>query len=232
MSDIIYFLRDGDNEELRYSLRSVAAHFPHDRVIFYGGCPNGFTPDIHIRIEQDQPTAAKNVRKMLEHACANDEITEDFWLFNDDFFIMREITDLRPRHQGLIIDHIAEVERLHGMPTPYTEQMRHQLATIKKFMNPDRALDYSVHMPMLINRKNALLTLQTFQNEPMFRSLYGNHRQIGGIETKDCKFGTIREPKTMDSEFLSTSDEAFRSQPIGEYIRAQFKEPSRWENGQ
>ena len=231
MSDIVYLLREGENDELRYSLRSVEQNFPHDRIIFYGGKPDHIEPDEYIHIEQNQPTAQWNTRMMLELACKNNNISEDFWLFNDDFFVMQKITDLRPRHQGRIIDHINEVETLHGMPTPYTELLRHQLATIKKFMNPENALDYALHMPMLINRKKALLTLQTFPNEPMFRSLYGNHRQLGGIEVRDCKFGTIREPKTMQTEFLSTSDEAFRGADVGQYIREQFKEPSRWEHG-
>lgn len=231
MNDIIYFLKDGQNEELRYSLRSVAKNFPHDRVIFYGGCPIGIQPDIYVPIEQNQPSKWQNVRMMIEQACSNDEISENFWLFNDDFFVMRQITDLRPRHQGKIIDHINDVETKHGSATPYTQLLRHQLETIKKFMNPYDALDYALHMPMLINRKKALTMLKAFPNEPMFRSLYGNHQKLGGIQVEDCKFGTIREPKNKDSEFLSTSDEAFIGHDIGEYIRQQFTEPSRWEYG-
>ena len=37
MKDIVYFVKDTDtNEELRYSLRSLA-NFPHGKVWFYGG---------------------------------------------------------------------------------------------------------------------------------------------------------------------------------------------------
>lgn len=231
MNDIVYFLRDGDNEELRYSLRSVEKNFPHRNVVFYGGKPNGIEPDRYVKCEQTGPTSSWSVRHMIEQACQDDDLTPDFWLFNDDFFIMRPITNFAPRHQGLMIDHIKEVETLHGCATPYTDLMRHQLETLKKFMNPDRALDYTVHMPLLVNRKDALLTMKTFPAEPMFRTLYGNHRQIGGIQVQDCKFGTIREPKDWKTEFLSTSDEAFRSHDIGEYIRSQFPEKSRFENG-
>lgn len=46
--DIVYLLKDGPNEELRLSLRSVAKHFPHKRVIFVGGKPADITPDEFI----------------------------------------------------------------------------------------------------------------------------------------------------------------------------------------
>ena len=53
--DIVYFLKDTYyNEELRYSLRSVEENFPHARVVFAGGCPVGFKPDLHIEIEQSR----------------------------------------------------------------------------------------------------------------------------------------------------------------------------------
>ena len=66
MKDIVYFVKDTKiNEELRYSLRSLK-NFPHGKVWFYGGCPEGLKPDYHIKIEQDQPTKWANIFKMFK----------------------------------------------------------------------------------------------------------------------------------------------------------------------
>ena len=91
MWDIVYFVKDTQvNEELRHSLRSLK-NFPHNKVWFYGGCPDGLKPDYHIEVEQDQPTKWQNIFKMFKLACSNKDITKNFWLFNDDFFVMKPI---------------------------------------------------------------------------------------------------------------------------------------------
>ena len=49
--DIVYFVKNTEeNEELVYSLRSVEKNFPYNRVWFFGGCPNGLKPDVHIPV--------------------------------------------------------------------------------------------------------------------------------------------------------------------------------------
>ena len=91
MDDIVYFVKESPvNEELRYSLRSLV-NFPHRKVIFYGCCPDGLSPDVHIKVNQNCENKWLNVNKMLRLACKNKDITKDFWLFNDDFFIMEKI---------------------------------------------------------------------------------------------------------------------------------------------
>lgn len=63
MYDIVYFVKESDeNEELRYSLRSLK-NFPHKRVWFYGGCPKGLKPDVHVYVEQNEQNKWQNVNK-------------------------------------------------------------------------------------------------------------------------------------------------------------------------
>ena len=53
MYDVVYFVKDTkENEELRYSLRTLK-NFPHAKVWFYGGCPEGLKPDHHVYVKQD-----------------------------------------------------------------------------------------------------------------------------------------------------------------------------------
>ena len=93
--DIVYFVKDTSlNDELLYSLRTVEKNFPHNRVWFIGGCPYNLKPDKYIKVEQDKDTKWANTNVLMRVACENSEITDDFVLFNDDFFVMSPVNEL------------------------------------------------------------------------------------------------------------------------------------------
>ena len=77
---------------------------------FYGGCPKGLQPDHHIFVKQDNENKWKNVSTMLDLACRNNYITKDFWLFNDDFFIMEKIDKPRNYYRGDLYKRIVQLE--------------------------------------------------------------------------------------------------------------------------
>ena len=84
-NDIVYFVKDAEkNEELVYSLRSVDKNFPHNKVWFFGGCPNSLKPDVHVPVVQDKGSKYQNVREMIWCAINNPDLSDDFYLFNDD----------------------------------------------------------------------------------------------------------------------------------------------------
>lgn len=228
-ADIVYFVKNAPhNEELRYSLRSVEKNFPHATIWIYGFCPYELTADRIINIEQMKPTKWQNTRKLMAAACANDDITPDFWLFNDDFFIMKPIDKLPPYYNGDLVEHIAKVEnRYDGHQTLYTAQLRHLVQTLKKDKLGTR--NYALHKPMLINRKKMLETLERYPDEPMLRALYGNHHKVGGIFMRDCKAAAGIRPGIKEEEIISTDDYAFAETSTGDYIRAQFPERCRYE---
>ena len=226
--DIVYILKNNiEPEELRYSLRSVEKNFPYNNIVFAGGMPDGIVPDIALPMEQTGATKWERVRNTLIEICKNDVITEDFWLFNDDFFIMQKLTKLEPMIAGSIKHRIDSIEKKYNRRTKYSRQLRETLITLKN--EGLDTLDYAVHMPMLINRAKALETLEAFPSCPMFRSLYGNQHSIGGVITKDVKILLIDEEPPKDAAMLSTCDETFRDGIAGEYIRNKFKTPSHYE---
>lgn len=124
MHDIVYFLKDTKvNEELRYSLRTLH-NFPHRKVWFYGGCPTGLIPDKHVYIIQDQENKWKNVNLMLKHVSRNKNITKNFWLFNDDFFIMEKIEKPINYYNGDMYKRIVTLEDCYNGITPYSQLLR------------------------------------------------------------------------------------------------------------
>lgn len=232
--DIVYFVKnEPKNEELRYSLRSVEENLKYRNVWFYGGCPEGLTPDRHIKVSQDQPSKWERVRNMLRQACENDELTEDFWLFNDDFFILKPMSEnMPPQYNDTLYKQIVHVEGRHGeRATVYTTRLRHLVKTLEKAKKD--CLNYAVHKPILINRKKMLEVLDKFPDEPMSRALYGNYWQIGGVSKHDMKIETLEYAK-METvkrtwDFVSTSDKSFENGTIGAYLKQKFNKKSRFE---
>lgn len=232
--DIVYFVKDcTTNEELKYSLRSVEKNFKYHDVWFYGGCPVNLKPDHHVSVVQSEPSKWERVRAMMMKACENDSITEDFWLFNDDFFILRPVPeDIPPYYNGSIYKQIVKVENRHGMaPNDYTRRLRHLVETLDRAHKGHN--NYGVHKPMLINRKKMLEVLRLFPDEPMSRALYGNYWEIGGVRRKDMKI-RVNSYEFMDEvrtqwDFLSTSDESFNGGNVGVFIREKFTNKTRFE---
>ena len=229
--DIVYFVKDEPtNEELRYSLRSVEKNMPHRNVWLYGGKPAGLEPDRYVKVAQTQPTKWENVRSMLIQACSNDEITEDFWLFNDDFFIMQPFDEnSEPTYNRELREYIAILEAKYGQITEWTKLLRHLADTLEAAGKG--TLNYAVHKPMLINRKKALEVLLKFPQEPMFRALYGNYWAIGGRNEHDRKVKQVDYPveKFAHWKTISTEDASFTSGPVGQFIRKTFVKKSRFE---
>lgn len=228
--DIVYILRHGKNEELRYSLRSVEKNFPHKRVWFYGGKPDGIWPDEFVAYIQEDTTKWQKVRNTLELVCKNDNITENFWLFNDDFFVMKPVENPTNYYDGTLEDRIAKIEgAIFGQQSEYSRLLRHLVQTLKA-AGIDKPLNYAHHTPMLINRKKMLKTLEKYPDEPMFRALYGNINKISGEDMPDVKFYQRRQPFPIGT-YVSTADESWNQEKIGQIIRGKFSYKSRFENG-
>ena len=228
--DIVYFVKNADeNPELTYSLRTLK-NFPHAKVWFYGGCPKNLQPDEHVYERQISLTKYSNVSNMMYDVCCNNNITESFWLFNDDFFILKKLTSEymhlleKGVHNGSLIRQIERCENTTDGVNGYTRKLRRTLEWLEENDYPTR--NYEMHLPMLINRKKMKKVLDGTKH--CSRSKYGNIYLEPNINTPDVKiFSRTCEPRQED--FLSTSDDSFENGKAGELIRNKFKEKSKWE---
>lgn len=228
--DVVYFVKQSSaNDELKYSLRTVEKNWPCFRVWFCGGRPDGIKPDIMMRLNQHGLNKWEKVRNSIIAVCKNDEITEDFWLFNDDFFVMKKRkADFEPQYNGRIIDYVDRIKkRHHDSHSEYTVRLMNTIDALEKA--GFGTLNYEVHKPMLINRAKALEVLERFPEIGGFRSLYGNYWQIGGENQHDMKIKELGNFDWEDWEFLSTADKSFREGEVGKYIRGKFNKISRFE---
>lgn len=226
--DVVYFVKDSwTNEELRYSLRSICANLNCGRVWFYGGCPGGIKPDEHVDVRQTGLTKWERVNNMIRMACLNDEISEDFYLFNDDFFVLQPTAIIPPFYHGDLRTRIAKIEKKHKGPTAYSKSLMNTVAVLEK--RGFDTLNYALHIPMPVNRRKAIETLDTFVGFPMFRSLYGNQHKIGGIDRPDVKCEAVGKPFDENGDYLSTADDSFQRGLVGNFIRNRYPDRCRFE---
>lgn len=223
MYDIVYFVKeDKKNEELRYSLRSLS-NFPHNKVHFYGGCPDSIKPDYYHKVIQNEDTKWKNVNLMLKMACNNPNITDNFWLFNDDFFIMEKIEDPKNYRNGDLYKRIVQLEDKWERITPYSQQLRNMCKELEAL--GCTTLNYALHVPMLINKAKAKYLL-SITDSPMFRCLYGNYYNLEAEYSNDVKI--IGNKKYKKGCYLSTDDNSFNSF-VGDQIRKKFNTKCKYE---
>lgn len=222
--DIVYFVKESEsNEELRYSLRSLK-NFPHHRVWFYGGCPKELKPDYHVHVIQDKDNKWKNVSTMLDMVCKNKKITKDFWLFNDDFFIMEKIEHPKNYYRGDLYKRIVQLEDKTGL-TPYSQLLRDCAKECESLGVGTK--DFSLHIPLKINRTN-MLCLRHMTNFEGFRSLYGNCYIRTNCTMRDCKITSTSKEYT-EGCYLSTSDLSFEKGLVGKQIREKFPDKCEYE---
>lgn len=229
-NDIVYFVKaSAHNEELRYSLRSVEQNFPHRKVWIYGGKPSDIEPDEFVPIRQVGSNKWEKVRNMLWKACQNPDITDDFFLFNDDFFVMHKIESYEPIFDGTVYQWIISVEgRNFDAPTAYTLELRKMIHELEHKGITDELKNYAVHMPMLVNKSKMIDVIREFDS-PMFRNIYGNYWHIGGTNLKDMKILRRNQVIEEDAPYLSSDDNAFMFKEIGQYIKNKFQGKSRFE---
>ena len=229
--DVVYLLKDTQaNYELRYSLRSVVENFPHRKIVFAGGKPCGLEPDLYVPVIQDRPSKWENTRKNLEAVVNDDRVSDNFWLFNDDFFVLESANEkVGAYFDNRISDAIRKTEKGFGHPIDWTRRLRKLIGELTERNLP--TLNYAVHKPMLFNKKKLKAVLDEFPDEPMIRALYGNYYHLDGVNAPDYKVRVTQYQisKVEKWDFVSTQDDSFRDGNIGEYLRNKFYVPSRFE---
>ena len=226
-NDLIYILKaDIDTEELKYSLRSVEKNFPINRVWFVGGQPEGLEPDIRLKHEQIGNCKWELIRSSMWKAVNDERLSEDFFLFNDDFFVMEPVdTDsFRNFVDGTLGRRIDELHSESGM-NAYTRTLFKLEQELKTMHEP--TMNFDVHLPMLLNKEQVRSTLYKCSS-PQMRSAIGNINRLPFVIHPDVKVYDL-ESVPVNETYLSTNDDTFRKGNVGKYIRETFTTKSRFE---
>jgi hypothetical protein len=226
--DVVYICRSGENEELRYSIRSAVKNLKFDNLWVVGGKPGWYSGN-HIKVDQNK-SKYSNARNNLKAICSSSEISDSFILMNDDFYIINKVDNVPYMHGGLLSDKIKRYEQLTG-GTRYVLMLNKTLSNLSRKLKKD-ILDYELHVPMVMEKEKLLKIVDV---PDFWRSRYGNTFSVGGEEIVDVKVygsGSLMSKSydlnNLKYDYLSSNDDSFEA--IKERILLKdFNEPSIYE---
>lgn len=214
--DYVYLCRNGDNEELRYSIRSVIKNGNPDNIWVVGGKPDWYIGK-YLEVLQDRGKFDNQVNS-LKNICNNELISDDFVLMNDDFYILEKDQDYK-YYDGFLIDRIDSHSARYGNSS-YARALRGANKVLLK-MGITNPLNYDVHTPMKMSKAN-LEKVVGLSLSP--RSVYGNVFISDGIEIKDVKIYKDSKNINLNNLLISTEDNSFDL--IEDTLKKMFPEKS------
>lgn len=226
--DIVYVLKEGiEPAELKYSLRSVEANFPHRGVWFVGGHPDGLYPDGSVYHRQNGRTKFERSYSSLRKIIECKDISDRFFLFNDDFFVLKPIDTAHFLNltNGTLEHRIRVLTNLKGNNDYNRGLHEMRLELISKGYD---TMSYSGHLPILFDKAILSKVLSEFRT-PMFRSVYGNVSGEPYAYHKDVKISNLTSVPDESWDYLSTTEKSFALGEVGIYLRKKFSSPSRFE---
>lgn len=167
---------------------------------------------IHVIDEKFHTISHVDQILKLKWAIENLDLTDEFYLFNDDFFVLEPIEEIPYFHRGSLKE--QSNKRTSGY---YGLALKNTLSYLD-----EGALSYELHIPFLFHKGLLKLLIPTLtpriykRNCPLIRSTYGNLTAVGGQYMDDVKNVEDFEGKT----YLSTNELSFSRKPIGDYIRS------------
>lgn len=199
--DYVYLCRDGENEELRYSIRSVVSNGNPDNIWVVGGRPDWYIGNF-LEVLQDKGKFENQV-KSLKEVCNNSDISDDFVLMNDDFYILKPVKEYK-YYNGFLEDKIGTHIFQYGNSS-YARALKGARKQLQR-MGVQEPLNYEVHMPMVLNKANLVQVLDLSLSP---RSLYGNLFINDGINIEDVKIYKDSKDIHLDNSLISTEDNSF-----------------------
>lgn len=232
LPDIVYIVSANEiNDELKHSLRSLA-NLPHGRVWLVGYKPRWVT-GVEYLPQMQRGDKHDNTWNNWLAAARCPDISGQFVLFNDDFYVTRPIGYVEPLYRSTLAE-AAVHYRAWG--SRFYEQRAVRTSRLLAQVGITEALSYELHVPMMIHRLALLEAMEWVQGHPGWRSggvakrtLYGNWAAAGGEQAHDVKVQTADAglPDTP-LPYLSTSPQSWRGL-VGQRLRQQFAEPCEYE---
>lgn len=202
--DAIYLCRQGSNEELRMSLRSLRNYRNLDRVWIFGGCPDWVTNVEFIHIPQVR-NKHRHTNRSMHAACTNPDVSDPFIYMNDDQYFMQPIDEVPTLNRGTIREVLAWYEASGVTRSGYVQGMHRTLRHLEGSGYKD-PLSFELHTPMVVYKQPMLdaLARGAYQR----RTVYGALAGLTGGRTTDPKITRQGQP-IPDHMFLSSMDSTF-----------------------
>ena len=203
MLDFVYIVKEDEyNEDLRYSLRSIAKYYPENKVWIVGYKPSWVKNVNYLPIEQSGDKWKNSINNILA-ACHCSDISDNFILMNDDFFMIKPLVPIEMignASLGILSTNIAK--KYKNMSSSWYRAFEYVRDLLKELNIPEPYYDYEVHLPLEINKKKFIEVMnlpevQEFMQTSKIlhkRTLYKNYDKKEGI----CLPADVKVEKTLD----------------------------------
>ena len=221
--DVVYIVREGPNDELRFSLRSLV-NVPHGRVFVVGHAEPWVDGVVHIPMP-DIPDKFTSQRAKLAAAVLERDLSEDFILMNDDHYIVERMPSISIFHRYRWgCTNVPTHTAWHGVLRQTAEWMGTQ-----GFPNPRT---YECHTPLLFSKPHLGRMLERYPHERgLAVGMTYEMTGAGGIGNvgPDVKCRSLRESQALIGRvpFLSSMDSAFHL--VDGHLRSLFPAPGPYE---
>lgn len=228
--DIVYIFGPGSrwqNNELRYSLRSVDKNLSHGQVFIVGDKVPWLKNIVHIPARNiygsDKP---RNAIYKIHQAVLDSRLAEEFILMNDDFFIIRPWEPVA-YWGGLLYEKPAK--DVYRKADTLTAKLLESLNI--------KPRNFSVHTPMPMEKTKVIELLERYpytdKSKPChsYKSLYGNTFNVKSEPGSNVKAGNLKALEMCKKgSLLSISDSVLKLKEFRDWIAELFPEPSKYES--
>jgi glycosyltransferase involved in cell wall biosynthesis len=216
------------NNELRFCLRSIEQYLEGYRNIWIIGQKPKFLKNVnHISHEEYHPKS-NNIYDKIKRACNIGEISDNFILFNDDYFLVEKVD--APTYPNYYSDDALKEVLNRPKPDPYrtlVDETMQQVNLIMKYAD--------IHCPIVINKK-AFLSQPYKRNTEHGLLVKSTYLHWSGLPTVKRQDSILRKPHTKQqiedmiftTDMISIHDEAINNEFI-EWIEGKFPYHSKYE---
>jgi len=203
--DVVYFQGPQVSErELRWSLRSMAANLPHERVLFLGQAPD-FVKNV-ASIDADWPEGKWHSIHAKNRALAKLDF-EEATLFDDDMYVTRPVDRVPHYHTGWM--------RKRNVPRTDRYSTWREIVTIThewlEAQGVEHPLHPAVHVPRIVTKENMekLAGRDRMDHPILWRLAYGNLFHYDNMDLLPCDPKAMTEDQlklvfSYDMDFLSS----------------------------
>lgn len=218
MVDILYILGSGsrwEDNELRYSLRSIEKHAKnYNRIFLAGKKPDWIINVEHIAVNDPFKCKERNIMNKIKVVCENSDISDNFLFLNDDHFALKDFDASEfPNYQKGSLP--VESDR-YVKYSNYYDSMLNTSYILKKMNLPIK--HYDIHVPMIFNKYlfpkiNKLFDWANTPNGFVVKSIYANTLSLESKFMNDLKIDSHYDEKKIKSllierKFFSIGDRA------------------------
>lgn len=246
--DLVYILKQSDiNPDLKFSLRSVERFCNYRKIWIVGYKPYWVKNVEYLPTVQSSNKWVNSMTNIIA-ACNCPEISEDFVLMNDDFFMLKNIINWR-KSFNLCLNTIDEEAKKYECKKPSRWQYGFLYAReLLDQLNCERRYNYEFHGPIVFNKQKFLemveipeiaeiiKTTKCFHKRSMYKNIYPDLDLPAPRQFSDTKLRLNYDLLNMflHEDFISVFDNVvdndIKYPKINAFLYRMFPEKSKYES--